>query len=385
MTAILAALIAAMLYGTGAALQQHQAASAPDASAGRPSLLLLLVRRPWWLLGIVGEFGGFATHAVALRSGPLTIVQMLMASSLIFSVATVRVWSRRRLGALTWAACLAVVAGIGAFVALTSPGLSGGHRLPQHAGLAAICLAIGAAPFAVTGLAAAGRRRAILLAVGAGLADAGIAVTTMAFTHALGHGLGGIVTSWATYALMFGGPCSLLLTQTAYQAGRPMITLPVVTVVTPMASLAVGTGLLGETTRLSVATAAAVAGAVLLTATGLTVLARRAAHQDPAVASSAPARPLREPAGPFREPAGPFREPAGPFREPAGPFREPAGPFREPARPGHVGPRARQFLAGACVPAAGNISFWTVPASRPRPARPPAGEEHRPRSLAGCP
>ncbi len=378
MTAILAALIAAMLYGTGAALQQHQAASAPDASAGRPSLLLLLVRRPWWLLGIVGEFGGFATHAVALRSGPLTIVQMLMASSLIFSVATVRVWSRRRLGALTWAACLAVVAGIGAFVALTSPGLSGGHRLPQHAGLAAICLAIGAAPFAVTGLAAAGRRRAILLAVGAGLADAGIAVTTMAFTHALGHGLGGIVTSWATYALMFGGPCSLLLTQTAYQAGRPMITLPVVTVVTPMASLAVGTGLLGETTRLSVATAAAVAGAVLLTATGLTVLARRAAHQDPAVASSAPARPLREPAGPFREPAGPFREPAGPFREPA-------GPFREPARPGHVGPRARQFLAGACVPAAGNISFWTVPASRPRPARPPAGEEHRPRSLAGCP
>ena len=364
MTAILAALIAAMLYGTGAALQQHQAASAPDASAGRPSLLLLLARRPWWLLGIVGELGGFATHAVALRSGPLTIVQMLMASSLIFSVATVRVWSGRRLGALTWAACLAVVAGIGAFVALTSPGLSGGHRLPQHAGLAAICLAIAAAPFVVTGLAAAGRRRAILLAVGAGLADAGIAVTTMAFTHALGHGLGGIATSWATYALMLGGPCSLLLTQTAYQAGRPMITLPVVTVVTPMASLAVGTGLLGETTRLSVATAAAVAGAVLLTATGLTVLARRAAHQDPAAASPEPARPLREPARPLREPAR---------------------PLREPARPGHVGPRARQFLAGARVPAAGNISFWTVPASRPRPARPPAGAEHRSRSLAGCP
>ena len=228
---------------------------------------------------------------------------MLMASSLIFSVATVRVWSGRRLGALTWAACLAVVAGIGAFVALTSPGLSGGHHMPQHAGLAAIVLAIGAAPFAATGLAAAGRRRAILLAVGAGLADAAIAVTTMAFTHALGHGLGGVLTSWATYVLMIGGPCSLLLTQTAYQAGRPMITLPVVTVVTPMASLAVGVGLLGETTRLSTAGAVVVAGAVLLTAAGLTVLARRAAHQDPAAVGPAGrtgSRPARS-----RAPAGP--------------------------------------------------------------------------------
>ena len=200
----------------------------------------------------------------------------------------------------------------------------------------------------------------------------------MAFTHALGHGLGGIVTSWATYALMFGGPCSLLLTQTAYQAGRPMITLPVVTVVTPMASLAVGTGLLGETTRLSTATAAAVAGAVLLTAVGLTVLARRAAHQDPAVASPAPSRPLPQAARQLPEAARQLPPPAGPFPEPA-------RPRREPARPGHVGPRARQFLAGACVPAAGNISFWTVPASRPRLARPSAGEEHRSRSLAGCP
>ena len=45
---------------------------------------------------------------------------------------------------------------------------------------------------------------------------------------------------------MLGGPCSLLLTQTAYQAGQPMITLPVIAVVTPAASLAAGNLLLGE-------------------------------------------------------------------------------------------------------------------------------------------
>ena len=368
MTAIFAAVIAAMLYGTGAALQQHQAAGAPDTSAGRPSLLLLLLRRPWWLLGFVGEFGGFVIHAVALHAGPLTVVQMLTASSLIFSVATVRVWSGRRLGWVTWAACLAVVAGIGAFVALTSPGLSVGHALPRHAGLAALCLGVSAAPFAAAGLAAAGRRRAILLALAAGLADTGMAVVTMAFTHSLGHGLNGIVTAWPTYALVFVGPCSVLLTQTAYQAGLPMITLPVVTVVTPVASLAAGVGLLGETTRLSTVNAAAVCAAVLVTVAGLIVLARLAVHLEPS-ASPELARPAATPV------SRPSHRPHLPHQRQ--PFHRPHLPHSP-----RMGPLARQFLAGASVPAAWNMAFWAFPAGEPSPDDQPS----RPRAdcAASC-
>ena len=117
-TALVWALTAAVLYGTGAALQQRQAAATPSQAAGRARLLLLLMRRPWWLLGIGVELGGFAAHAVALRTGPLTIVQMLVASSLLFSVATVRLWSGRRLSWTAWAAVLTVIAGIASFVAL---------------------------------------------------------------------------------------------------------------------------------------------------------------------------------------------------------------------------------------------------------------------------
>ena len=271
-----AAVIAAIFYGTGAALQQHQASTAPDGSAGRPSLLLLLMRRPWWLLGIATEEAGFAAHAVALRSGPLTVVQMLMASSLVFSVATVRLWSRRPLGWVAWAACTAVVAGIGAFVALTSlSSLAGGQDLPRRAGLAAACLGISALPLAAAGLAAAGRRRTILLAVAAGLADACMAVVTMAFAHTIPHGLTAVVTSWPLYALIAAGFCSFLLTQTAYQAGCPMITLPVIAVVTPVSSLVAGAGLLGETPQLGGARAVGLGLAVLVTATGLVTLARR--------------------------------------------------------------------------------------------------------------
>ena len=275
-TALVWGLTAAVLYGTGAALQQRQAAAAPSRAAGRPRLLLLLVRRPWWLLGIGVELGGFATHAVALRIGPLTIVQMLVASSLLFSVATVRLWSDRRLSWTAWAAVLAVIAGIASFVALASPAGGDGDvpGVPGHAGLAAACLATCAVPLALAGLAAAGSRRAVLLAVAAGLADAAIAVVTMAFSHAVSGGLTGMAGSWATYALMLGGPCSLLLTQTAYQAGRPMITLPVIAVVTPVASLAAGNLLLGESARLGVLSGTVVALAVLVTSAGLVVLAR---------------------------------------------------------------------------------------------------------------
>ena len=277
-TALLWALTAAVLYGTGAALQQRQAAAAPSQAAARPRLLLLLVRRPWWLLGIGVELAGFATHAVALRTGPLSIVQMLVASSLLFSVATVRLWSGRRLGWTAWAAVLAVITGIVSFVALASPagGDAGVPDVSGHAGLAAACLATCAVPLAAAGLAAAARRRAVLLAVAAGLADAAIAVVTMAFSHVVSGGLTGMAGSWATYALMLGGPCSLLLTQTAYQAGRPMITLPVIAVVTPVASLAAGNLLLGESARLGVLSGAVAALAVLVTSAGLAVLARLA-------------------------------------------------------------------------------------------------------------
>ena len=343
MTALAWALTAAVLYGTGAGLQQRQAAAAPSQAAGRPRLLLLLVRRPWWLLGIGVELGGFVIHALALRAGPLTIVQMVVASSLLFSVATVRLRSGRRLSWTGWAAVLAVIAGIVSFVALASPG-GGDVGVPGvsgPAGLAAAGLATCALPLAATGLAAAGRRRAVLLAVAAGLADAAIAVVTMAFSHVVSGGLTGMTGSWATYALMLGGPCSLLLTQTAYQAGRPMITLPLIAVVTPVASLAAGNLLLGESARLGVVSGAVAVLAVLVTLAGLVVLARLTTGQPGPVGSQG--SPVTWPAGPASgSRSGPG--PAGGVPRPGRPTRELAGvtgvaPHQQAGRRPKAGPR----------------------------------------------
>ena len=96
----------------------------------------------------------------------------------------------------------------------------------------------------------------------------------MAFSHVASHGLAAIFTSWTVYAVVVCGAGNVLLTQTAYQTGRPMVTLPIIAAVTPVASVAIGIGLLGEAPRTGVAGGVAAGFAVLATSLALACLAR---------------------------------------------------------------------------------------------------------------
>jgi drug/metabolite transporter (DMT)-like permease len=251
-------------------------AAAPQSSAGRLRLVFLLARQPLWLAGIAMQAGGFAAHAVALRSGSLAAVQVLMSAELIVAVVIVRTWSGRRLSRGSWAAALTVIVAIAAFLLAVSPGDGHATGQPHAAGAALGAAATGAAALATAaaGLHAAGRRRALLLAVAAGLADACSAVVTMALSHVASHGLAALATSWTGYALVVCGAGNVLLVQFAYQAGRPMLTLPVIAAVTPLASVAVGAGLLGEAPRTGMAGAAAAGMAVVVASLALAWLAR---------------------------------------------------------------------------------------------------------------
>jgi hypothetical protein len=287
---IATALAAAVLYGAGAAVEQRQAAAAPESLAGRPRLLFLLARQPLWLLGIAAQIVGFAAHAVALRSGALATVQMLVSVELVVAVVILRIWSGRPLSRASWAAALTAAAAAAASLALTSPGhghLAGQPGYAVAAGLGAAATGVAALAAAVVGLRAAGRRRAVFLAVAAGLADSCSAVVTLAFSHVASHGLAALFTSWTVYTLVVCGAGTVLLTQTAYQAGRPMVTLPIIAAVTPMASVAVGIGLLGETPRTGIAGAVAAGFAVLVTSLALAFLARSVAHPEPRAQGSA--------------------------------------------------------------------------------------------------
>ena len=286
MVMIAAALAAAVLYGAGTAMEQRQAAAAPQSSAGRLRLVLVLARQPLWLAGIAMQAGGLAAHAVALRAGPLAAVQVLMSAELIVAVVIMRVWSGRRLSRGSWTAALTVIVAVAVFLLAVSPGHDHVAGQPRSVAAAlgaattgAAALAAAAAGLRAAGLRAAGRRRAVLLAVAAGLADSCSAVVTMAVSHAVaGHGLAALATSWSGYALVVCGAGNVLLTQFAYQAGRPMLTLPVIAAVTPLASVAVGAGLLGEAPGTGAAGAVIAGLAVLVTSLALAYLARSVPH-----------------------------------------------------------------------------------------------------------
>jgi drug/metabolite transporter (DMT)-like permease len=304
MVMIVTALAAAVLYGAGAAVEQRQAAAAPESSAGRPRLLLLLVRQPLWLLGITAQVGGFAAHAVALRSGPLATVQMLVAGELIVAVIIVRVWSGRPLSRASWAAALTVALAVAVFLAVTAPGHHHPAGHPDYNVAAAVGAALSggsALVAAAFGLRATGRSRGLLLAVAAGLADTCSAVVTMAFSYVAGHGPAALFTSWTVYAVAVCGAGNVLLTQTAYQAGRPMVTLPVIAAVTPVTSVAIGIGLLGETPRTGVAGAVAASLAVVVASVALACLARSAPHAEPLAPQ---VEPRARPTGPHALRAG---------------------------------------------------------------------------------
>lgn len=276
---IVAALLSAVLYGAGVAVQHRQAAQAPAEAAGRPRLLLLLVSRPWWLAGVALEWGGFAAHAVALRTGTLSVVQTVLSCSLLVSLAGSGWPGHRRWNRGMWLAVIAVIAGVGGTVALLRAGAP--HAGDGRLGWAAFAVGALAVPAALLGLLTSGRSRPALLAVAAGLGDAFVAVVTMAFVRSFGHGAIAAVTSWPALALAVGGLGAVLLTQTAYQANAPLITLPVITVVTPMASVVLGCTVLGEIAHPDAIRVLALAACAVVMATALVALSGGHEMHDP--------------------------------------------------------------------------------------------------------
>ena len=279
MTTSLLAALSAVLYGAGVALEHRQAARATTRAGRRRWLLALLARQPLWLTGAALEAGGFVLHAAALRSGSLLAVQLILGCSLLVSVSLSSLLARRPLPRRCWPAVFAIVASVGAGVVLLGPDAHADGR--AAAGLtatAALVTGALAVPLAIAGLLARGRRsRPLLLAAAAGMADTCVAVITMAFAHVFTHGLGATATSWPLYALIVGGLTSLALTQAAYQTNALLITLPVISAVTPLASLAVGILVLHEATHLSGVRSIVGAGCLALAVTALVVLARAAA------------------------------------------------------------------------------------------------------------
>jgi hypothetical protein len=295
LVATLAAVAAAAMFAAATALLHRSAGivsariatsgTAPPAPQVGPAASPLLFRRfvagtarhPLWLLGMLGELAGFGLHALALREGPLTLVQPLLVTGVVFALPLRQLIEGRRPGRveLVWAAVLA--AGLALFFLAATPAqgtAKGPDPLPTT--LAVLGIGGGALVCAWLGRRADGPRAAAVLGAGAGLAFAGVAGLLKEATAELSRGLGALFGDWPVYGLAAIGVAGLLLSQLAFRAAPLSASLPALTTVDPIASLVIGVAVFDEPFRRTIAAVSGeVAGLCLVMAAAIAITRRR--------------------------------------------------------------------------------------------------------------
>ncbi|MFE7069699.1 hypothetical protein ACFU96_06400 [Streptomyces sp. NPDC057620] len=244
MTVLLAvglSLVSAVCYATAAVVQERTA-------AGTASLRSTLARPSWW--GSVALNGGGALlHVVALRFGPLTLVQPLGALSLVVAVPLGALVTRRRTSRAQWRGMALTLVGLVALLAATASGGAPVDTLGTGEVLL-VSLAAAGALVALVRLGGSGRRAGGGATPGGGLALAAASGIASGVGSTLAQKLAvGSAPSWslAAVAVLTVGfaTAGVLLSQKAYRSGLGG-PLAVLTLVNPVAASAIGITLLGE-------------------------------------------------------------------------------------------------------------------------------------------
>jgi drug/metabolite transporter (DMT)-like permease len=243
---VVLALSAALAFGASVALQERAAAEVHHDHALKVGLLVRVARRPLWLLGIVASIIGVILQIWALRHGSLVVVQPVMATTLVFALVLVALRTRQALHPAEWVAVGAVVAGLAVFLIMATPDGQGAESPHTTAWwLTGGCTVAIVGALALTAVRRFGRRRAGLLGLAAGLSNAFVAVLTKEFSQSLRHG-GPLYAHWSLWALIAAGIPAVLLVQSLYQSGNLNMSLPIVSIIEPVAACIAGVWLFGE-------------------------------------------------------------------------------------------------------------------------------------------
>ncbi len=265
---ILFALLSAFSNATAAVLQRLASVSRPESDGGRWSSIAALVRDPRWLLGFVFMGGTFAFQAAALYFGQLAVVQPILVTELIFTLALRRLWLRDQITPRTWTAAVMICAGLAAFLLAARP--EEGHRVATVAdwvwalstrGAVVVLLVV----FSRTGSPA---RRATLLGCAAALVWAVDAAFVKAATDLLSRsGWAALLVHWPLYAVVASGVLGTVLLEAAFTAGPLVASQSALLIVDPLASIVLGVELFGEnlTTTPPALTASVIGLAVMAT------------------------------------------------------------------------------------------------------------------------
>ena len=269
--------LAAALANAVNLMTQHKASiSAPTRVKGW-RLALYLPRQPLWLLGVAAAVGSFAFQALALHNGPMSVVQPLLITELVFTLVLRRIWIHQDVARAAWASVTVVCVSLAVFLAVGEP--TGGHPFPTAGAWLAAGLVFGGAIAVLTllGLRGAPLRRAAVLAAATGLATALEASFLKTATETLSvSGVGGMLADWPVYAFIAATITSALLQQGALHVGPLSVSQPILVVVNPFASIVLSVWLFDEQFTNSPAMIAVAVLSFAVMAAGVVMLTRTA-------------------------------------------------------------------------------------------------------------
>jgi len=271
------AVCAALVFGIASVADQRSTKRVKRREPLSPRIFVDLARQPLWLASVCGTLLGFGLQVLALRYGPLALVEPLLVCALIFAT-VINAYLNKRWDTLLIAGVVATAIGLAGFLAIAQP--TNGESSVGF--LVILPLAVGLTA-GVLGCLALARRsslyRPIALALACGINYGVAAFLVKIVVTDVSGGLAAVLTDWPIYALAVVGPLGFLLNENAFQQGTLIApVLAIITVCDPIISIALGAAFLHETLNETVAGIAGEVIALAIMVTGVVVTAHRAPH-----------------------------------------------------------------------------------------------------------
>lgn len=235
-----AALAAAFCFAVGSLVQQGVAVRETGQGILSFRLLLSLVRQPRWVGGVLLAAGSFAIQGLALAFGPLTLVQPLAATDVLFALPLIARRNRRRLTVPDAAGTFLVTAGIVVFLTVSAP--PSDRSVPSLSAWLPALAAIGAATpgSALAALRVRGPARVVWLAAAAGALYGLLDALEKSSVDILAVSGAHVLTTWAPYAMFVVAVFGALFGQSAYGSGALSLSLPIIDTVEPVTAVIIG-------------------------------------------------------------------------------------------------------------------------------------------------
>ncbi len=262
---VVIALVGAFAYALGASIQHLDAVEL----GATPKLMR---RTRWWIGGGV-SFAGAGLHALALAMAPLTVIQPISMTTLVYAVPLAAKLYGRKPGRRELMGALGVAVGLAGLMML----MPVQDSKPQLADSVAVVFLSGVLAFVavtlIVGRKMPGRWRAFTYAMGAGIATG----TVSTFVRLVGAGLGedfGSIVHWFTIVVPVMLIIATFMLQTSYAVGYFGIAYTASQVFDPVISVLAGASLLGEPLPSDPRLAIPAALCGILLVTGTVVLGR---------------------------------------------------------------------------------------------------------------